>query len=359
MGPFRVARAAPLVAALLSLACVDDPTSSADVPSECSIPAQLLVDGGPGKDGIPALRNPELVPPTSASVAYLLDSDRVIGLVVDGNAIAVPLNVLWWHEIVNFDFGETRLAVTHCPLTGSSLVFDRLSVDGAEFGVSGLLFMNNLVMYDRRAGESLWPQMMRGARCGRADGTRLPMVASLEMTWAGWKALHPQTTVVTGNTGFPRNYRSYPYGDYRRIDNPTLLAPIPRVDTRRPPKELVLGIPSGADAGLALPFGTLAAIGPVAAVHVAVDARSIVVFWDASAAGAAAFSADTPAGTLTFKARNGRIDDVETGSTWRLDGRAINGPLAGTQLIPIADAYASYWFAWHNFHPGAALWTGN
>ena len=119
------------------------PTLSNDDPLEptgtCIVPTDLFADGGVGKDGIPALTNPTLVEADRAG--YLTDDSRVIGLVIDGSAIAVPHNILWWHEIVNFRFSRS-LAVTYCPLTGSSMAFNRLSSGGGEFGVSGLLFQN-------------------------------------------------------------------------------------------------------------------------------------------------------------------------------------------------------------------------
>ena len=122
-----------------------------------------LIRGAP-KDWIPALTDPELVAPDSPWVDFLLPTDRVIGIEVDGEYLAVPHNILWHHEIANFD--NYGLAVTYCPLTGSSMVFRRDFAAGAEFGSSGLLFNNNLVMYDRAAVEgedSLWPQMLAGA----------------------------------------------------------------------------------------------------------------------------------------------------------------------------------------------------
>jgi hypothetical protein len=225
---------------------------------ECTIPKSLIFDGGPGKDGIPALSNPRLVRIDDPGAQYLREEDRVIGLLVDGQPIAVPLNIEWWHEIVNFDLGSRHLAVSHCPLTGSSLVFDRAAAENGTFGVSGLLFMNNLIMYDRGTAESFWPQMLRGARCGPKTGTDLLMFPALEMTWTGWKSLHPDTKVVSSETGVARDYRVYPYGNYDQPDNPSLLFPMPAgIDQRRPPKERVLGIPQGPDGGIALPFGAL------------------------------------------------------------------------------------------------------
>ncbi|MYH49554.1 MAG: DUF3179 domain-containing protein [Gammaproteobacteria bacterium] len=137
--------------------------------SFCSIPEEFIVSGGVGRDGIPALVNPSLVSSEHAEATYVREVDRVIGIEADGRFIAVPHNILWWHEIVNFDDFGRPFAVTYCPLTGSSMVFDRSSVEGVDFGVSGLLFHNNLMMFNRRldgAEESLFPQMMQGARCG-------------------------------------------------------------------------------------------------------------------------------------------------------------------------------------------------
>jgi hypothetical protein len=98
-------------------------------------------------------------------------------------------------------------------------------VSGAEFGVTGLLYKDNLIMYDRDQNESFWPRMLRGARCGVRDGDPLTMIPTFEMTWEGWRALFPKTRVVSGDTGFSRDYREYPYGDYDEPDDPFTLYP--------------------------------------------------------------------------------------------------------------------------------------
>jgi hypothetical protein len=316
----------------------------------------MIFDGGPGKDGIPALTNPRLVGPADPGAAYLQPDDRVIGFFADGNPIAVPLNIGWWHEIVNFDIGGRHFAITYCPLTGSGLGFDRAKAGNAEFGVSGLLFMNNLIMYDRRADESFWPQLSRGARCGARIGTDLDMVPVIETRWDGWTSLYPNTKVVSSETGMLRDYTAYPYGNYDQPDNAALLFPMPRVDGRRPPKERVLGIPQDSG-GIAFPYGALAELGQTAVVDAALAGQRIAVFWDAmrEAAGAFRIAADGPA--RTFRVADGRIADDESGSTWRVDGLATAGPLAGTRLTPVAEAYVVFWFAWAAFQPKAQLWT--
>ncbi len=325
----------------------------------CSVDVSGFISGGVPPDGIPALVNPETVAPGEVG-GFLTDDSRVIGFFVDDQPYAVPHNILWWHEIANFDLGDRRLAVTYCPLTGSSMAFDRRVAGGATFGVSGLLFRNNLTMYDRATNASLWPQMSRQAGCGPKTGTALPMTPVIEMTWGRWRTLFPDTRVVSSNTGFNRNYTptGYPYGNYEDPDNPSLLDGRRPADRTRPPKERGLGIPDGAG-GIVFPFGLLDDTDtPVRAVHETAAGRDIVVFWDRAGQGAMAYERTLDGQRLTFTVANDRIVDAETGSTWRIDGRAVAGPLAGRRLTPVAEAYVAFWFAWVAFHPEIRLWDG-
>lgn len=327
---------------------------------ECTIPRSWIVDGGPPKDGIPALTNPPLVAASESPPRYLDDNDRVIGVVLDGVPVAVPLNIGWWHEIVNLELGAAHVAITHCPLSGSSLAFDLRAAGDVTFGVSGLLYMNNLVMYDRaRDGPaSLWPQLLRGARCGPRTGTPLAMVPAWEMRWSGWRSLYPDTRVVSEQTGHRRDYTYYPYPGYNTSE--ALFFPMPApVDRRRPAKERVLGVPGGDGGGIAFPYGALDQLGPVAAVAAELAGEPLVVFWDRERRAAGAYRPALDGRTLTFATDGGVLRDEQTGSAWRVDGRATDGPLAGRRLAPLAEAFVAYWFAWAAFHPNATLWAGS
>lgn len=350
-----------LLAALAAGACGDGLSPrrsdvSVSTPQDCSIARDEIVIGA-SKDGIPALTNPTMVPPTDPGADYLPGDARVVGLEVEGRAYAIPLNILWWHEIVNLDFDRARLAVTHCPLTGSTLAFDRHTIDGAELGVSGLLYRSNLIMYDRSSTESLWPQMERAARCGPLGGIELSMYPVVEMRWDGWRALHPGTRVVSSSTGHERDYNRYPYGNYDDLHNPQTFSGGLDLDERRPPKERVLGIPAPTGGGIAFPFGVLEEAGaPVAAVHSGVLGQEVVVFWSSEAEAAMAFDPRAGGQPLTFTVVDDAIVDRETGSVWSVDGRALEGPLAGERLWMIETAYVAYWFAWALFQPEAAVW---
>ncbi len=348
----------PILAALaLGLAACDSDAEGDESPEPgdtgCLIPTTQLHDSVP-VDAIPALTDPEFV--GAEEVDYLEDDALVLGFHMGDLTVAVPHNILNWHEVINFDRTDPRVAITFCPLTGSGLAFDRAAIGNAEFGVSGLIYLNNNVMYDRRSPPSLWSQMGAGAVCGEASGTLLRPLALLEMTWKGWRTLYPDTRVLSPNTGFDRNYRVDPIAPYKEIDNPRLLFPMPRpIDTRRPPKERVLGIPDG-NGGLAFPFLALDDGKPFRAIHATALGQSIVVFFDQARKAAMAYHLTGEHAQRTFEVRDGQIVDAETESVWQVDGRATSGPLEGSRLAPIDEAYVSFWFAWAVFQPETEIW---
>lgn len=354
--------------ALVFAACGDarPPTAGETPELVCDLAPEFLVETGVGRGGIPSLTNPELISadPMPAN-AYLADEDRVIGIELDGSPVAVPHNILWYHEIVNFDGDDASIAVTYCPLTGSSLVFDRAAVDGQEFGVSGLVFMNNLVMYNRGEPAALWPQMAGRARCDEVGEARLDPIPAVEMSWRGWRDLYPETLVVSSDVNISRDYTLYPYGDYESLDRADFLyAAMPPVDPRRPAKERVLGLPSSpsGEPGIAFPFGALEATATSwAVVSTDWEGDEVVVLWSDQRGGGGVFRADHPdgGGRLTLRATSGGgIVDDETGTRWSANGVGVDGPLVGRRLDPVADAYVAFWGAWAAFHPATRLWTG-
>ena len=202
-------------------------------------------DGGPGKDGIPALEDPEiklyLEKDYIENGFYLEDQDLVVGLQVDSIAIAYPHPILNWHEIVNDNVNDTWFAVSYCPLTGTAASWNRKLQKGiTTFGVSGLLYNNNLLPYDR-ATESVWSQIRNECIHGELIGSRADLIPIVETTWETWKQMYPRTWVLTENTGYSRGYTYYPYGDYRTLHD-WIFFPNSNKDDRIPAKERVYGI---------------------------------------------------------------------------------------------------------------------
>lgn len=199
--------------------------------AKLSIALDKVLDGGPGKDGIPALTNPKFIDIREAEKSVKDDMD---GLVVSVNNVVkfYPYSIMVWHEIVNDVVDGKSLAITFCPLCGSAVVFDTTD----QFGVSGKLYESNLLMYDKKT-ESLWSQSIGTAVVGDRTGEKLTVYPSQVLSFKTFKSKWSNGKVMSMDTGFSRNYDLYPYGDYNNNDD--VYFPISVKDTRFPAKEIM------------------------------------------------------------------------------------------------------------------------
>lgn len=230
--------------------------------ASCRIAAGRIVASGMPVDGLPALTGPALLDAASLETAdrgrdkYLVGSDRVVGVALGGEARAYPLRLLAWHEVVNDTLGGRPIAVTYHPLSEGVAVFKRgVGGETLEFGVSGLLYQSNLLMYDRRPegrGESLWSQLLAQAVCGPAarSGARLETLPFSLASWEDWVRLHPQTTVLAPIESEWEQYRKDVYGTY--FNTEALKFPVDPMPPPRPlrPKTRLLAIGDGGRRGL-------------------------------------------------------------------------------------------------------------
>ena len=322
---------------------------------DCIVPTSQVFSGGPGKDGIPSLRRPLTVSASEADL-FLAPDALVLGVSIGGESRAYPHSILWWHEIVNDELGGERITVSYCPLTGSGMVWGPVE-DGRTlvFGVSGLLFENNLVLYDR-IGESLWSQMRVQAICGPRSESRPSLLPVVQSTWQAWVRLHPDTTVVGLDTGYRRNYDTYPYGTYDQVFDENVLFPVSVLDPRLRKKELVLGL-EHEGVSRAYPYTRL---GDRALINDDVGGRPVLVVYDREAKMAVAFDRQVGNRLLSFEATDApgfpfHFRDSETGSTWDLTGLAVDGKLSGARIEPVAT-YSAMWFAWAVFHQGTEIY---
>jgi len=201
-----------------------------------SISLDLVLDGGPGKDGIPAITNPKFTSITEAKKWLKDDADGIV-VTVGRTTRFYPYNIVVWHEIVNDIIKETPLVVTFCPLCGSAIVFDAI-IDGKaeQFGVSGKLYESNLLMYDKTT-ESLWSQIISEAVVGDKTGQKLSVYPSQVISFKQAYLKYPSMDVLSKETGYNRNYKVSPYGDYDTNDE--IYFPISINDTRLPAKEIM------------------------------------------------------------------------------------------------------------------------
>ena len=278
--------------------------------SGATIPADEILHGGPPRDGIPSIDRPKFA--VAAAAAFMRDSDLVLGIEKNGSARAYPLKILNWHEVVNDEIGGAPVAITFCPLCGSGVVFYAAAEDGRRlrFGVSGLLYNSDVLLYDRET-ESLWSQLLRRGVSGEYAGAKLRTLPAYHTTWRDWRRLHPQTEVLTTDTGVARDYDSDPYAGYDK-SAATYFPASPAAPREFHPKEWVLGVASGGEAK-AYPFSQLQKHG-AAEVRDVVGGEEVVIRWNAEARAARA--------------------------EWK-DGEG--------------ESVRAFWFAWFAFHPDTKI----
>ncbi|MEX0611151.1 MAG: DUF3179 domain-containing protein [Pirellulales bacterium] len=275
------------------------------------LPRDRVLSGGVPKDGIPALTNPPLVP--AAQAEYLQPGDRVIGVVIQGEAQAYPVMVLTRHEVVNERIGGMPVAVTYCPLCDSVALFDRRTELGErEFGVSGLLYNSNVLIYDRGGkSEGLWSQLLAGGVSGPGSGTPLKPLPVELTTWADWTERYPETKTLAASDAEGRAFRNNPYRRY--FASPDLMFPVQPIDKRLPLKERVLGVWT-ASAARAYPLSALAKLREPLAQEI--DGRKFTLVYNQ-------------------KAQSVRVTDADEGLHWMY----------------------SFWFGWYAFHRDTQLFT--
>jgi len=305
------------------------------------IPLDKIKGGGPPMDGIPSIDNPVFADLQGSY--FMSDSDTVIGLEINGEAKAYPLFILVWHEIVNDNVGGTPVAVTYCPLCYTNQVFERV-IDGqeVEFGTSGKLYNSNLVMYDRLT-KSYWSQALGIAIKGELSGYKLNLIPFDVITWGDWKTLHPDTMVLTTDTGHIRSYATDPYGNY--YTEPRILFPVEHSDDRMHPKEIILGFNRDG----------------IYKAYKQNDIESNVIINDSIgetpvmlislySENSRAFERTINGVVLDFEYVDGKIFDFQTNSEWNYDGFSISGDYEGKQLERMVIE-PGFWFEWIAFHP--------
>jgi Protein of unknown function (DUF3179) len=299
----RFARALMIVAAL----AIHPVLSGFDLSRHVVPPAEIR-DGGPEKDAIPAILEPQFV--KAADATFIESNDKVIGVVVRGRARAYPIKILSWHEAVNDSIAGAPLAVTFCPLVQGAAVYRREAGGKAlVFGVSGKLYQSNLVLYDQ-ATQSLWAQLDGQALAGPMAGQKLTAIPSTVTTWEAWRKKHPSTDVLSINTGYTRDYGVDPYWGYEHGEQ--VVSPVSHLDERLSAHEIVLGVTAGG-ADEAFPLSRLSQAAQPARVQ---------------------------------------LGGAELTITYDADSGEATASVAG-ERIPV---YNGYWFAWAAFHPKTAVW---
>jgi len=315
-----------------------------------------IQSGGPPKDGIPPVDKPKYVAAAEAEKS-LKPNDIVFGLNYSGTVKAYPQKILVWHEIVNDEVKGEKIAVTYCPLTGSAVGLRGRSRDGAmlTFGTSGKLVNSNLLMYDRQT-DSQWPQILGVAIDGKNMGMVLEEIPLDWTHWSRWRVRHPDTLVLSSDTGYFRSYGSDPYGSYDKsgtyYNSGGPLFPVMAKDDRFQPKEVVVAVnASGHQMGL-----HKQAVCKKKVVNTSLGGLPLVAIYASELDIARLFVRQVEGKSTNLAFEKGRVVDELTGSQWRADGRSVEGNASGSQLKQ-HPSYDVMWFAWYAFFPETQVLT--
>lgn len=306
-----------------------------------------VVWGGVAQDGIPPLRGPKMISAVEAD--YLEDGNVIFGISVNGDTRAYPKRILAWHEMFVDDVGGVPVAGVYCTLCGAMILY-KTEFGGVNhaLGTSGFLYRSNKLMYDR-ATQSLWNTMWGSPVIGPlADkDIRLERLSVVTTTWGEWRQRHPDTLVLSLDTGHQRDYsEGEAYREYFATDR--LMFTVPFKDGRLNNKAEVLGLlfAEHPDKPLAISADYLSKH-PVH--HDRVEDVEFVVLTDRSGANRVYQSEG-----VTFVSWNQSSEVVDAkGETWNLSEESLM-TTDGRTLLRL-PAHRAFWFGWYSAYSHTRL----
>ena len=299
-----------------------------------------------------------------------IPADRlVIGVVINKEAKAYPIQIIGYHHQVRDTVGGTPVMITYCTVCRTGRVFSP-AVNGKEenFRLVGMDHFN--AMFEDAATKSWWQQATGRSIAGPLRNTQLAELPSSQSTLREWVAQYPDTRILQPDTLFKKDYE-----DLADYDRGTIKGGLERRDSASwKKKSWVVGVRAGSHTKAydwndlvshPLIHDTLGSTPLLIALGT--DSTTFHV-WDRTVQGqvlrferqptGAAQTNQLP-GTQPAAPANppgGYLLTDNTGSTWDFNGKCLSGPLKDQQLQPI-QSYQEFWHSWSNFHPGTGRYA--
>ena len=309
--------------------------------STSTIRIDEIVWGGVHQDGIPPLRQPKLLSAQDAD--YLNKQDIVFGVYLNGQAKAYPKRILAWHEFFVDDFDTLTIAGVYCTLCGTVIAYD---MEDYDLGTSGFLYRSNKLMYDK-ATQSLWNTIEGAPVLGPLAGKGISLATHhvVTTTWGEWVKQHPDTKVLSLDTGHRRDYgEGVAYQDYFAFDE--LMFPVPLSDNRLKNKDevFIVRIPAYKNDPLAVSINYLQR----KKWHQDQIGGTNIILLSDKAGAARAYEA----GDIIFAShKKGKLKDKQ-GNIWKITENSLSN---GSQELKRLPAHNIFWFAWYNTMPNTRL----
>jgi hypothetical protein len=169
---------------------------------------------------------------------YLTSGEPVLGIEIAGDERAYPLRILDWHAVANDTVGRVPVALAWCRACGSAVVYRTSTPRGTlTLAASGRFQEGDQLLRDSQTG-TLWQQLTGKAVDGplAGSGVELQALPVVLTTWGSWLRLHPQTRVLSLETGARPDY---PAGGLPESDTPL---PVSRRSPALPETSWIYGL---------------------------------------------------------------------------------------------------------------------
>jgi len=267
----------------------------------------------------------------------------IIGVAINNEAKAYPIEIIGYHHQVRDTIGGEPVMITYCTVCRTGRAYSPY-IDGKlqDFRLVGMDHFN--AMFEDAATKSWWRQESGTAIAGPLKGTSLKEIPSQQMKLQDWLALHPDSYVLQPDSNFKKEY-----ADLRGYDEDTLKSSLEKHDSASWKfKSWVIGVNENNHfkaydwnllAGKKMIEDSIANIPLLLTMNK--DERTFYVLNRSTSNGVLHFSYDST---------NEILHDDKTNSTWNINGVCADGAMKGTQLKPV-QAYQEFWHSWKEFHP--------
>jgi hypothetical protein len=266
----------------------------------------------------------------------------VVGVAINGEAKAYPIQLIGYHHQVRDTIGNTPAMITYCTVCRTGRVFQPL-VDGKseDFRLVGMDHFN--AMFEDNTTKTWWRQATGTAVVGKLKGKSLTEIPSQQSTLASWLRRYPHSLILQPDSFFNKRYK-----DLEKFENGTTEDKLHKRDSSSWKfKSWVVGVSIG-DAARAYDWNTLI---DKRIINDSLERMPLLITLESDSASFHVLNRNSSKGVLHFTLNErDSLRDMQTGSSWDLSGRCTNGDLKGEQL-PAVQASQEFWHSWQTFHP--------
>lgn len=298
------------------------------------------IQGTPNKSLFPDITNPNFL--VVSKETNIQDSDIVASFHVGDDYRAYPLKYILFHHIVNDKFGKKPVLISFCGICNSAAAYNS-TLDGEtlSFGVLGVLYLNNLVMYDRNS-DSWWTQITGEAISGKYKGKKLTLLPGMELIkFSEFKKTHPKGKVLQPIAQYASSYELYNPNQFYETE--------PESQSR----DQVVGIEIREKSRAY----KITDVREKKIINESLNGWSLLIVSGPNDGGVRIFRRfiEENERILDFELKDGNLVDKQTNSTWNFNGEATKGELKGTTLDK-PKYLELYLFAWKDFYPKTLLY---